>query len=147
MLPWKGIGIGCEYLVRLLSLLPVQWNTLEFEATPTSGFATEGCVITMEFPCDAHHHDTETVGDSAFREINTGFIFLLADTVRPIRLFTMLCRTALLPSLRSPGRFWRQSDVAGSHPCMYQKGTLEFLLLCWIVGICSDTKVWAGSQT
>ncbi|KAF7253368.1 Delta-1-pyrroline-5-carboxylate synthase [Varanus komodoensis] len=30
----------------------------------------------------------------------------------------MLCRAALLPSLRSSGRFWRQSDVAGSHPCL-----------------------------
>ncbi|XP_039212932.1 delta-1-pyrroline-5-carboxylate synthase isoform X3 [Crotalus tigris] len=32
----------------------------------------------------------------------------------------MLCRVALLPSLRSSGRFWQVSDVAGSHPCMYE---------------------------
>ncbi|KAL7990713.1 hypothetical protein Chor_014143, partial [Crotalus horridus] len=36
------------------------------------------------------------------------------------KLLTMLCRVALLPSLRSSGRFWQVSDVAGSHPCMYE---------------------------
>ncbi|XP_048362447.1 delta-1-pyrroline-5-carboxylate synthase isoform X2 [Sphaerodactylus townsendi] len=30
----------------------------------------------------------------------------------------MLWRAALLPSLRSPGRFWWQSDIAGCHPCL-----------------------------
>ncbi|XP_061492345.1 delta-1-pyrroline-5-carboxylate synthase isoform X3 [Rhineura floridana] len=30
----------------------------------------------------------------------------------------MLCRAALLPSLGSSGQFWRQTNVAGSHPCL-----------------------------
>ncbi|KAG8135778.1 putative Delta-1-pyrroline-5-carboxylate synthase protein, partial [Naja naja] len=35
-----------------------------------------------------------------------------------IKILTMLHRVALLPSLRSSGRFWQVSDVAGSHPCL-----------------------------
>ncbi|ETE72761.1 Delta-1-pyrroline-5-carboxylate synthase, partial [Ophiophagus hannah] len=38
-----------------------------------------------------------------------------------IKILTMLHRVALLPSLRSSGRFWQVSDVAGSHPCMYER--------------------------
>lgn len=46
--------------------------------------------------------------------------FLLVGVLGFIKILTMLRRVALLPSLRSSGRFWQVSDVAGSHPCMYE---------------------------
>ncbi|KAH0623859.1 hypothetical protein JD844_007030 [Phrynosoma platyrhinos] len=112
-----GWELGCISFWQLLSL-PVEADvaSLDVAAKQTSYNLLRMLLKSSLQYCQNESAFCKLYGDTLLQH-------RFSNTVSPCVLentkpFTMLYRAALHPSLRSSGRFWRQSDVAGSHPCL-----------------------------